>query len=105
MLSLESIHQMRHLTIFLSIALSGDAGATTFGLYTYEINSDNASVTITDYDISGTGALVIVDTLGEVPRHQHRVSLILAMHWPDERHHSGQRHQHRGCLILAMPGA
>jgi len=58
---------MRHLIIFLSIALLGNATAQTFGLYTYEINADNVSVTITDYDTSGTGALVIVDTLGGYP--------------------------------------
>ena len=58
---------LRLLTIFLSIALLGNAGAATFGLYTYTVNADNASVTITDYDISGTGALVIVDTLGGYP--------------------------------------
>ena len=62
-----SVHQMRHLVIFLSIALLGNAGAAVSGLYTYEINSDNASVTITDYPTTETGALVIVDTLGEYP--------------------------------------
>ena len=58
---------LRLLTIFLSIALLGNAGAQTFGLYTYSVNPDNVSVTITGYDTSGTGALVIVDTLGGYP--------------------------------------
>ena len=58
---------MRLFTIFLSIALLGNAGAAVSGLYTYEINPDNASVTITDYPTSETGALVIVDTLGGYP--------------------------------------
>jgi hypothetical protein len=58
---------MRLLTIFLSIALLGDAGAAVSGLYTYEINPDNASVTITDYPTNEIGELVIVDTLGGYP--------------------------------------
>ena len=58
---------LRLLTIFLSIALLGNATAQTFGLYTYSVNPDNVSVTITGYDTSGTGALVIVDTLGGYP--------------------------------------
>jgi hypothetical protein len=52
---------MRHLIIFLSIALLGNAGAAVSGLYTYEINADG--VTITDYPTSATGALVIPDSL------------------------------------------
>ena len=58
---------MRHLIIFLSIALLGNAGAEVSGLYTYTVNADNVSVTITGYDTSGTGALVIVNTLGGYP--------------------------------------
>ena len=58
---------MRHLIIFLSIALLGNAGAAVSGLYTYTVNADNASVTITDYPTTETGALVIVDTLGGYP--------------------------------------
>ena len=58
---------MRLLTIFLSIALLGNATAQTFGLYTYSVNADNASVTITDYPTNEIGALVIVDTLGGYP--------------------------------------
>ena len=50
---------MRHLIIFLSIALLGNAEAATFGLYTYEINSENVSVTITDYPTNATGAIEI----------------------------------------------
>ena len=50
---------MRHLIILLSIALLGNAGAAVSGLYTYEINSDNASVTITDYPTTATGAIEI----------------------------------------------
>ena len=62
MLSLGSICRMlRLLTIFLSIALLGNAGAAVSGLYTYEINADG--VTITDYPTSATGALVIPDSL------------------------------------------
>ena len=53
--------------LFLSIALLGDAGAAVSGLYTYEINPDNASVTITDYPTNEIGELVIVDTLGGYP--------------------------------------
>ena len=45
---------LRLLTIFLSIALLGNAGAAVSGLYTYEINPDG--VTITDYPTSATGA-------------------------------------------------
>jgi hypothetical protein len=52
---------LRLLTIFLSIALLGNAGAAVSGLYTYEINADG--VTITDYPTSATGALVIPDSL------------------------------------------
>ena len=58
---------MRLLIIFLSIALLGNAGAAVSGLYTYEINADNASVTITDYPTNEIGELVIVDTLGGYP--------------------------------------
>ena len=58
---------LRLLTIFLSIALLGNAGAAVSGLYTYTVNADNASVTITDYPTTETGALVIVDTLGGYP--------------------------------------
>jgi hypothetical protein len=62
MLSLGSICRMLRLsTIFLSIALLGNAGAAVSGLYTYEINADG--VTITDYPTSATGALVIPDSL------------------------------------------
>jgi hypothetical protein len=50
---------MRHLIIFLSIALLGNAGAATFGLYTYEINPDNVSVTITGYPTDAQGAIEI----------------------------------------------
>ena len=58
---------MRHLIIFLSIALLGNAGAAVSGLYTYEINPDNVSVTITDYPTTETGALVIVGMIEELP--------------------------------------
>ena len=54
---------MRHLIIFLSIALLGNAGAAVSGLYTYEINDDNASVTITDYPETATGAIEIPATI------------------------------------------
>jgi len=54
---------MRHLIIFLSIALLGNAKAQTFGLYTYEINPDNVSVTITDYPETATGAIEIPATI------------------------------------------
>ena len=54
---------MRHLIIFLSIALLGNAGAATFGLYTYEINPDGASVTIIDYPTDATGAIEIPATI------------------------------------------
>ncbi|MDG1301116.1 MAG: hypothetical protein P8R37_05960, partial [Opitutae bacterium] len=47
---------MRYLYIFLSIALLGNASAATFGLYTYTVNPDGVSVTITDYPTSATGA-------------------------------------------------
>ena len=50
---------MRHLIIFLSIALLGNATAQTFGLYTYVVNPDNVSVTITDYPTDATGAIEI----------------------------------------------
>jgi hypothetical protein len=56
---------LRLLTIFLSIALLGNAQTVVSGLYTYEINPDGVS--ITGYDTIGTGALVIVDTLGGLP--------------------------------------
>jgi len=58
---------MRLFTIFLSIALLGNAGAAVSGLYTYEINPDNVSVTITDYPTTETGALVIVGMIEELP--------------------------------------
>ena len=54
---------MRHLIIFLSIALLGNAGAAVSGLYTYEINPDNASVTITEYPTNATGAIEIPATI------------------------------------------
>ena len=56
---------LRFLTIFLSIAILGNAGAATFGLYTYEINPDNVSVTITDYPIGAIGAIEIPATIEE----------------------------------------
>ena len=54
---------MRHLTIFLSIALLGNAGAAVSGLYTYTVNPDNVSVTITDYPTYATGAIDIPATI------------------------------------------
>jgi hypothetical protein len=54
---------LRLLTIFLSIALLGNAGAQTFGLYTYVVNLDNVSVTITDYPETATGAIEIPATI------------------------------------------
>ena len=54
---------MRLLTIFLSISLLGNATAQTFGLYTYTVNPDNASVTITDYPTNATGAIEIPATI------------------------------------------
>ena len=50
---------MRHLIIFLSIALLGNAKAQTIGLYSYSVNADNLSVTITDYPTDATGAIEI----------------------------------------------
>jgi len=54
---------MRHLIIFLSIALLGNAGAATFGSYAYVINPDNVSVTITGYPTTATGAIEIPATI------------------------------------------
>ena len=54
---------MRHLTIFLSIALLGNAGAAVSGLYTYTVNPDNVSVTITEYPTDATGAIDIPATI------------------------------------------
>ena len=54
---------MRPLIIFLSIALLGNAGAAVSGLYTYTVNADNASVTITDYPETATGAIEIPATI------------------------------------------
>ena len=54
---------LRLLTIFLSIALLGNATAQTFGLYTYSVNPDNVSVTITDYPETATGAIEIPATI------------------------------------------
>ena len=54
---------LRFLTIFLSIALLGNAGAATLGLYTYEINSDNVSVSITNYPTDAIGAIEIPATI------------------------------------------
>ena len=54
---------LRFLTIFLSIALLGNAGAATLGQYTYEINSDNGSVSITDYPTDAIGAIEIPATI------------------------------------------
>ena len=53
---------MRHLIIFLSIALLGNAKAQTFGLYSYSVNADN-SVTITDYPTNAIGAIEIPATI------------------------------------------
>ncbi|MDG1301141.1 MAG: leucine-rich repeat domain-containing protein, partial [Opitutae bacterium] len=53
----------RLLIIFLSIALLGNAGAAVSGLYTYDINPDNVSVTITDYPTSAAGAIEIPATI------------------------------------------
>jgi len=53
-------------TIFLSIALLGNAGAATFGSYSYAVNPDGASVTITDYPTTVEGALVIPDTIADL---------------------------------------
>jgi len=60
-MSLERVHQMRHLIIFLSIALLGNAGAAVSGLYTYTINPDTLPVTITGDDTSATGSLQILN--------------------------------------------
>ncbi len=54
---------MRHLIVFLSITLLGNAGAETFGLYTYTINADNVSVTITNYPTNEIGARLIPATI------------------------------------------
>jgi len=54
---------LRLLTIFLSIALLGNAGAAVSGLYTYTVNPDNLSVTITDYPETATGAIEIPATI------------------------------------------
>ena len=54
---------MRLLIIFLSIALLGNATAQTFGLYTYVVNADDVSVTITDYPETATGAIEIPATI------------------------------------------
>jgi len=40
-----------------------EAAAGEFGLYTYEINTDGVSVTITYYSVNATGALVIPDSV------------------------------------------
>ena len=53
---------LRLLTIFLSIALLGNATAQTFGPYTYSVNPDN-SVTITDYSTDVSGAFEIPATI------------------------------------------
>ena len=53
----------KFLTILLSIAFLSNAGAATFGLYTYTINADDVSVTITDYPTTATGALEIPATI------------------------------------------
>ena len=53
----------KFLTILLSIAFLSNAGAATFGLYTYTINADDVSVTITDYSTTATGALEIPATI------------------------------------------
>jgi len=87
---------MRYLIIFLSIALLGNAGAATFGSYTYVINPDNVSVTITDYPTDATGARVIPAIIDGRSVTELR---ILSMQWPDQHHHSQQRHQHRGLRI------
>ena len=87
------------LLIFLSIALLGNAGAAVSGLYTYTVNPDNVSVTITDYPNHATGAIEIPATIDG-----RSVTSIGDTHsilqWPDEHHHSQQRHQHRGLRIL-----
>ena len=57
---------MRHLIIFLSIALLGNAGAQTFGPYTYTVNPDGASVTITDCQTNTTGAIEIPATIADL---------------------------------------
>ena len=54
---------MRLLIIFVSIALLGNATAQTFGLYTYVVNPDDVSVTITDYPTDATGAIEIPATI------------------------------------------
>ena len=54
---------IRLLTIFLLIALLGNAGAATFGLYTYEINPDYVSVTITDCPAYAIGTIEIPATI------------------------------------------
>ena len=54
---------MRLFTIFLSIALLGNAGAAVSGLYTYTVNADNLSVTITDYPTDAIGPIEIPATI------------------------------------------
>ena len=54
---------MRLFTIFLSIALLGNAQTLVSGLYTYTVNPDNVSVTITGYPTTEEGPLVIPDSM------------------------------------------
>ena len=53
----------KFLTILLAVALFSNASAKTYGLYTYSVNADGVSVTITDYPTNVTGALEIPTTI------------------------------------------
>ena len=77
-----------------------EAAAPTFGLYTYEINPDNVSVTITDYPTDATGAIEIPATIDGRSVTSIGDSAFYGLHEPDQRHHRQQRHQHRGLRIL-----
>ena len=50
-----------------------EEAAPTFGLYTYVVNPDNVSVTITDYPTTATGAIVIPATIDGRSVTSHRV--------------------------------
>ena len=95
MLSCAHVCHMRLLLIFLSIALLGNATAQTFGLYTYTVNPDNVSVTITDYPTNATGAIEIPATIDGRSVTSIGSLAFYQCSGLTQRHHSRQRHQHR----------
>ena len=77
-----------------------EAAAPTFGLYTYEINPDNVSVTITDYPTDAIGAIEIPATIDGRSVTSIGDNAFYGCTGLTSVTIRQQRHQHRGFRIL-----